>query len=122
MKKRIIVSTGATPKTLRLSFEKVIVGENPKNKTGKAYALSPKKAEFASELHHIVRSFQELPGNLIVFVQNQTGLKFPIAVISSASDLREAVRSNKVSDPEWCLRKLEDYHCSTLVFQPAKAG
>jgi hypothetical protein len=122
MKKRTIVSTGATPKTLRLSFEKVIVGENPKNKTGKAYALSPKKAEFACELHHIVRSFQELPGNLIVFVQNQTGTKFPVAVIGSTSDLRDAVKSNKVSDPEWCLQKLEDYQCSVLVFQPAKVG
>ncbi len=122
MKKRIIVSTGATPKNLRLNFEKVIIGENPKNKTGKAYALSPKKSEFTSDLHHLVRSFPELPGNLIVFVQHPSGSKFPIAVICSPSDLRTDLKNSNVSDPVWCLKKLEDYQCSMIVFQPAKVG
>jgi len=122
MKKRIIVSTGATPKTLRMNVEKVVIGENPNNKTGKAYALAPKKAEFTTGLYRILRSFPELPGNLIVYVQQKGGTKFPIAVIGSTTDLRAALMNHNVSCADWCQNKLEEYNCSTLVFQPAKAG
>jgi hypothetical protein len=122
MKKRIIVSTGAAPKTLRLNFEKVVIGENPNNKTGKAFALTPKTSEFSIGLHRILRSFPELPGNIIVYAQQQTGTKFPIAVIGSTTDLRAALMSHQVSSSVWCQKKLEDFKCLTIVFQPAKVG
>jgi hypothetical protein len=122
MKKRTIISTGATPKTLRLNYEKVVVGENPKNKTGKSYALVPNQTEFSIELYRLVHSFSELPGSLLVFVQDHSGKKFPVAVITSESDLRASVLTHSVSNAEWCLAKFKDFQSAIIVFQPAKVG
>ncbi len=122
MKKRTIISTGATPKTLRLNFEKVVVGENPKNKTGFSYALFPKETEFSIELYRLVHAFPELPQSLLVYVQNLSGQMYPIAVISSDSDLRSSVLKHSVSNAAWCFTKLKDFQSTTLVFQPAKVG
>jgi hypothetical protein len=122
MKKRTIISTGATPKTLRLNFEKVVVGENPKNKTGFSYALFPKETEFSIELYRLVHAFPELPQSLLVYVQNLSGKMYPIAVISSDSDLRSSVLKHSVSNAAWCFSKLKDFQSTTLVFQPAKVG
>ena len=122
MKKRTIISTGATPKTLRLNFEKVVVGENPKNKTGKSYALVPNETEFSIELYRLVHSFPELPGSLLVFTQDLAGKKNPIAVITSESDLRSSVLNHSVANAAWCLSKLRDFQSSIIVFQPAKVG
>ena len=122
MKKRTIISTGATPKTLRLNFEKVVVGENPKNKTGFSYALFPKETEFSIELYRLVHAFPELPQSLLVYVQNLSGQMYPIAVISSDSDLRSSVLKHSVSNAAWCFSKLKDFQSTTLVFQPAKVG
>ena len=122
MKKRTIISTGATPKTLRLNFEKVVVGENPKNKTGFSYALFPKETEFSIELYRLVHTFPELPQSLLVYVQNLSGQMYPIAVISSDSDLRSSVLKHSVSNAAWCFSKLKDFQSTTLVFQPAKVG
>ena len=122
MKKRTIISTGATPKTLRLNFEKVVVGENPKNKTGFSYALVPKETEFSIELYRLVHAFPDLPGSVIVYVQNLAGINYPIAVISSDSDLRASVLNHSVSNAAWCFSKLKDFQSTTLVFQPAKVG
>ena len=122
MKKRIIISTGSAPKTLRLNFEKVVVGENPKNKTGLSYALVPKETEFSIELYRLVHAFPELPQSLLVYVQNLSGQMYPIAVISSDSDLRSSVLKHSVSNAAWCFSKLKDFQSTTLVFQPAKVG
>jgi len=122
MKKRTIIPTGATPKTLRLVVEKIAVGENPKNKTGKSYALVPNEAQFSFELYRLVHSFPELPGSLLVFTQDSAGKKHPIAVITSDSDLRASLLNHRVSNPTWCLQKLSEYQSSIIVFQPAKVG
>ncbi len=122
MKKRIIISTGAAPKTLRLNFEKVVVGENPKNKTGLSYALVPKESDFSIELYRLVHAFPELPQSLLVYAQNLSGKMYPIAVISSDSDLRSSVLKHSVSNAAWCFSKLKDFQSTTLVFQPAKVG
>jgi len=122
MKKRTIISTGATPKTLRLNFEKVVVGENPKNKTGFSYALVPKETEFSIELYRLVHSFPELPQSILVYVQNLSGKMYPIAVITSDSDLRTSVLNHSVSNSAWCLAKLKEFQSTILVFQPAKVG
>ncbi len=122
MKKRTIISTGATPKTLRLNFEKVVVGENPKNKTGFSYALVPKETEFSIELYRLVHAFPELPGSVIVYVQNLSGINFPVAVITSDSDLRSSVLNHRVSNSAWCLSTLKALQGTILVFQPAKVG
>jgi hypothetical protein len=122
MKKRTIISTGAAPKTLRLNFEKVVVGENPKNKTGFSYAFVPKETEFSIELYRLVHAFPELPGSVIVYVQNLSGINYPIAVITSDSDLRTSVLNHSVSNATWCLAKLKDFQSTLLVFQPAKVG
>jgi hypothetical protein len=122
MKKRKFISTGAAPKTLRLNVEKVVIGENPKNKSGFSYALVMNKQAFTGNLLRLVRSYGELPGSLIVSVQNQAGTTCPIAIIHSDVDLRSAVLSHRVSNPEWCLQKMAQFQCSIIVFQPAKVG
>jgi hypothetical protein len=122
MKKRIIISTGAAPKTLRLNFEKVVVGTNPKNKSGLAFALASKESDFSIELYRLVHSFPELPQSILVYAQNLSGKMYPIAVITSDSDLRSSVLNHSVSNSAWCLAKLKEFQSTILVFQPAKVG
>jgi hypothetical protein len=122
MKKKLIISTGASPKTLRLNFEKVVIGENPKNKSGNAYALVSNEAQFAIELYRLVHSFPELPGSIIVFAQDLSGKKYPVAVITSDSDLRTSIMEHRVSKASWCCEKLHEYQSQFIVFQPAKVG
>jgi hypothetical protein len=122
MKKRMFISTGAAPKTLRLTTKKVIIGKNPKNKTGYSYAFIANKQDFTVNLFRLVRSFQELPGSLIVSVQNHSGVNYPVAVVYSETDLRSELLKHRASEAEWCLQKLADFQSCTIVFQPARVG